>query len=355
MGTCWIRPRWPALALLALVAGLGLASAAWAYDTEECLECHGDPAIKDDGGAYLYIDPVQFDRTPHADVGCTECHSSVSEDHPDDGVRPGRAGCGQCHEDVQEDYAQSVHADNATCTDCHNPHRVEPADAMSGLDMNRVCTRCHEEREVIKSHGVWLVQPELHIASLPCVTCHTGSENYVITFYIAKTRKRRSVESLDLATPAELRAATGGTAPEKLLDEDGDGTVSLAELRRFVRWARRNGLDLWGMLTPETVSHRVAILDNRWDCTFCHASGPSAAQTSYVAVPDGRGGYHRIPVEKGAILDAVYGTPDFYMVGVTRNRTLDKIGLMIVGAGLLMPIGHGTLRLLTWKNRKKEG
>jgi hypothetical protein len=95
-------------------------------------------------------------------------------------------------------------------------------------------------------------------------------------------------------------------------------------------------------------------MNNRWDCTFCHASGPKAQQASYLAFPEPDGTYSRLPVEKGAILDILYGTPDFYMTGFTRNKTLSIIGILIAAGGLMVPIVHGSLRFLTRHNRKEQ-
>lgn len=111
---------------------------------------------------------------------------------------------------------------------------------------------------------------------------------------------------------------------------------------------------LWGMMTPEVVTHSYQILDNRWDCSFCHAAGPKTMQTSYVAFPDQNGTYSRLGVEKGAVLDLLYGTPDFYMMGSTRSTPLNIIGALILAGGLMVPIGHGTFRFLTRKNRKEH-
>ncbi|GAB4282293.1 MAG: cytochrome c3 family protein [Deferrisomatales bacterium] len=351
------NPRRPWSWVLALTAGALLAApGARAWESEDCMECHGDVTIVEEGGGYLYVDPARYARTAHAEEGCPSCHDAVSEDHPDDGVRPPRAQCGDCHEEVEAEYAASVHGDNASCTDCHNPHEVKGVTATSGVEMNRACTGCHESADVVDSHGTWLLQPELHIAALPCVTCHTASESYVITFYIQKVEPRSGrTPRITLAGLEELAGWARTRSPARLVDRDEDGEISIAELRRFHKEASERGLQLWGMMTPEKASHRFDTLDNRWDCTFCHASGPEAMQTSYVAFPDGHGGYERVPVERGAILEAVYGTPDFYLVGATRSRTLSAVGLAIVAAGLLMPLGHGTLRLLTIRNRKKEG
>ena len=51
------------------------------------------------------------------------------------------------------------------------------------------------------------------------------------------------------------------------------------------------------------------------------------------------------------MLSVLYTTPDFYMVGATRNMALNIVGVMIIAGGLVMPVGHGLLRFLTRKNR----
>ena len=73
-------------------------------------------------------------------------------------------------------------------------------------------------------------------------------------------------------------------------------------------------------------------------------------QVSYVAFPEPDGSYARLQVEKGAILDILNGTPDFYMMGATRNFWLNIVGLLIICGGLVMPVFHGTLRFFTRNN-----
>ncbi len=176
---------------------------AQAWDAEDCQGCHGDLSIAEEGGGYLFVDPARYERTAHADVGCPSCHESVSEDHPDDAVRPSRAGCGECHDEVEAEYAQSSHADNATCTDCHNPHEVQPCARVSGVKLNSTCMECHEEGDVVASHEAWLPQTTLHIRALPCITCHTSSKDYVVTFYVETLEERKGGSPiLALATHA---------------------------------------------------------------------------------------------------------------------------------------------------------
>lgn len=345
-----------AVALILVVACPGGTLMAYEWDDEDCQDCHTDDSIAEEGGGYLYVDPARYERTSHADVGCTSCHESVSEDHPDDGVRPSRAGCGECHDDVEAEYAESTHADNASCTDCHNPHEVQPVVRVSGTDMNRACLDCHEEEEVVAVHGVWLPQTTLHIRSMPCVACHTGSEDYVITFYIEALEERAGRSPIvTLATYKELMTMAGiKDSVTSVIDLDSDGQISGDELRLFYREGRAKGLHLWGMMTPEEATHDYTTLDNRWDCSFCHASGPGAIQKSFVALPGPLDDYTRIPVESGAVLDALYGTADFYMIGATRSKILSLLGIAIILGGLAVPLVHGTLRLLTMRNRREQ-
>jgi predicted CXXCH cytochrome family protein len=344
-----------AFLVLAAAAVLGFSQTAAAMQAEDCQGCHSEPSLVSSSGKPLYIDPVKYASTTHAQEGCPSCHRSVTDSHPDDGVKVSKAVCKDCHEEVEAEYAKSKHADNASCTDCHNPHDVRSATAVSGFDENRQCASCHDRRETAAAHAKWLPQAGLHLEALPCITCHTGSQDYVITLYLEdRDKPPRPGEAKKLATYKSLADTAGSPNIRAIIDRNGDNLIALKELREFHGRARFEGLRLWGMMTPQKMTHTYDILQNRWDCSFCHASGPKAMQTSFVAFPQEDGSYVRVPVEKGAILDLLYGTPDFYMMGATRNDRLSGIGLAIIAAGLAMPIGHGTLRFLTRRNRKEH-
>ncbi|WP_144402036.1 multiheme c-type cytochrome [Geoalkalibacter subterraneus] len=319
-------------------------------ETEDCLMCHGDADMV---GEALAIDGAKFEATLHAYMGCTSCHSGVSDSHPDDGIALSKVNCSECHFDVEQEYNSGVHAGMAGCNDCHDPHAALAPTEVSGYDMNAMCADCHMISNTIDSHERWLPQAGLHIEAVPCITCHTGSEDVVITWYLVKQKK--AYGDFVLVPPEELNKLAGEEDVTRLIDADGDGVVTLDELKAFNRNRDYRDLHMVGMMTPEKVSHDFQILDNRWDCTFCHASGPEAMQVSFVAFPRPDGSMERIDVEKGAVLDALYGTPNFYMMGATRNKTMNIIGALIIAGGLVMPIGHGTMRFLTRKNRQGGG
>lgn len=340
------------LLLNLMLALLFCVTTASAMESADCLDCHSDA---DTVGDDFTINGEKFDNTAHAEMGCSGCHESVTDAHPDDGLTPSKASCKDCHDNIYEEYTLSLHGSNADCSDCHNPHTAKAPTEISGFDMNKQCSSCHDTQETVSTHDEWLPQAGLHIEAIPCITCHTGSENYVITMYLIKRDQDNRYSKFTAAEGKDLEALAGGKPIQTLVDTDNNGLISLSELRKFNGNPAYSDMRLWGMMTPELVTHSYQILDNRWDCSFCHASGPSAMQTSFVAFPEKDGSYVRLAVEKGAVLDILNGTPDFYMMGATRSKWLNIAGLMIVLGGMVMPVGHGTLRFLTRKNREGKG
>lgn len=328
--------------------GSGYSYGEIAGKNEACLTCHAHRGqVPPD---YL-LDQRRFAHTTHARIGCHACHDAVSPSHPD-GVKTPRADCRECHLDITAEYSRSIHAGKTSCAGCHNPHRVETPKEISGQQINQMCSGCHENFKMTAKHSEWLPQTELHLRMLPCITCHTEAKNYFVTMYIVKGQNGSRFGKQEVASYDELRRMAGGRDLISLIDGNGDNYVSVQELRIFNSQSSRRHLRLQGMITPETASHKFEILDNRRNCTFCHTSGPSAMQTSFIALPEANGTFRRVAVEKGAVLDALYGAPDFYMMGSTKSGKLNVIGAVIIGCGLIMPVGHGFLRFLTRKNRQ---
>lgn len=339
------------LFLAAMLACLTFGSPVWAMETDECMECH---ISADDVGEGCAIDGALFAQTSHAEEGCAGCHE-VGDEHPDDMQTTSLSvSCEDCHDTIAETYAASAHGENAVCTECHNAHKALPPTSLSGLQMNESCQDCHEPTDVEESHSRWLPQADVHIRSVPCISCHSSSDKFVITLYVTQRQDNRAYADYELVDYQQLQQHVGDQSVTSIVDLDQSGEVSLDELTGFYSDKDKKGFRLWAMMTPEEVDHNFQTLDNRWDCTYCHAAGPDSMENSFVAFPQVDGTYQRVPMEKGATIDALFGTPDFYMVGSTRSKTLNIVGLLILLGGLAMPIGHGTLRFLTRKNRRKE-
>ncbi len=320
-----------------------------AMESEDCLMCHGDADMV---SGSLVIEPRTFDTTAHAILGCVVCHDAIGDDHPGGSTKTSRATCLDCHDSLGHEYQMTTHAAYASCGDCHNPHEARGMKEMAGYDMNTKCVQCHESQMMVEIHKEWLPQADLHIAKLPCITCHTGSQRYEIVLNIVAKENDRIFSRYELPDYQTLKEVSDGRDILSLIDTSGDDFISIKELRHFNLNPEYKELRLEGTLVPSDVSHQLSTLDNRYDCTFCHVSGPQSLQTSFLAIPKQDGGYRRVAVEQGAVLDAVYGTPDFYMIGTTRSASMNIIGLLIISGGLVMPVGHGLLRFLTRKNRQ---
>src|SRR6185369_16417749 len=109
--------------IAALALWVPVAALAASAGNGSCLACHGEAKMATaQGGNHLFIDPLQFASTSHAQIGCPSCHNGIAASHPKDGVRPPRANCKECHGAVVEEYAPTHHAQKAGCADCHDPH-----------------------------------------------------------------------------------------------------------------------------------------------------------------------------------------------------------------------------------------
>lgn len=316
---------------------------------DACIACHGDQAQV---GSQYYINPTGFGHTTHAKFGCTTCHDNITGNHPDGKSVARTTGCGDCHGDIITQYSASIHGTKAACGGCHNPHKVYKPEEISATEMNKQCANCHANNKISASHAKWLPQAGLHLGAIACVTCHSKAENYVITIYIAKRDGADPETKPTLVTHEELLKYSNGDNIQNLVDKNRDNYISLDELRKFNRDPSNKDVYLKAMLTPVKPTHSFQTFDNRWDCTFCHASGPDIMQTSYLSFPEQNGTFRQVAVEKGAAMDALHAIPNFYLMGSTRNGILNQVGLLIIMGGMIMPVGHGFFRFLSRNNRK---
>jgi predicted CXXCH cytochrome family protein len=319
---------------------------------DPCLRCHSSMTAV---GEKSYVDPVRFSQSMHARIGCATCHDSIGATHPDGSRTPIKTACVDCHQTIAEEYSRSMHVKNASCTGCHDPHTVLTLAEVSGAEVKRQCANCHTKTKMSASHSRWLPQADLHLATIPCITCHIESKELMVTINVVKRHGGSVDDGLKPVSHGELKKLARGGNIESLIDTNVDGTVSLSELRSFNFNPLYSEYCLAGVMTPSKISHDFKILNSRWDCTACHAKGPSTIQSSTVAFPTEDGSYKFMTVEKGAVIEALNGIPDFYLMGATRSDLMSKLGLVILGGGMVMPVGHGMLRFLTRKNREGKG
>jgi hypothetical protein len=91
-------------------------------------------------------------------------------------------------------------------------------------------------------------------------------------------------------------------------------------------------------------------------CEWCHSANAAFFQsvTMAVAQPDGRETLYEVNADALGSVYAMLPLNQFYVLGGTRVRAMDYLGAAMVLGGLMVPIAHGTLRILTARLRKER-
>jgi hypothetical protein len=171
----------------------------------DCMRCHGKRDLKGSDGRSLFVDQSEVQRSRHAKVACSQCHSEVNPAHarPCDAITHPVA-CAACHAEVGDRYERSVHGHlfargdtNApTCKECHGSHgvmgRFDPRSPTFPSNIPTLCGRCHRhgqkaavrytgsEPSPVESyresiHGKGLRDSGLTVTAT-CSSCHTAHE-----------------------------------------------------------------------------------------------------------------------------------------------------------------------------------
>lgn len=131
---------------------------------DTCLGCHEDKDLTKDlpGGKQksLFVDEKIRQSSVHATVNCTECHTDLTAEHPDDAKAAEPVKCASCHKVQADSYATSIHGISlsmgssgaATCTSCHGTHDMlsprNPNSPVFKLNLARTCAKCHDNKGI---------------------------------------------------------------------------------------------------------------------------------------------------------------------------------------------------------------
>jgi hypothetical protein len=308
---------------------------------EVCRTCHSDKFDEWEGS--IHASQVR-DGNPAAPI-CTNCHRPHA-------VIKGAAEnfetvpCRPCHADVVAAYAGSVHGlalqggnpAAPLCSGCHTAHQVKPTAVSMGNGLDIVCSGCHAD--VVDAHKRWLPNTELHFEVVSCPACHAPAAH-----------RKVDLTLYDSTTQTRVTHPEGVPVFE---DRSGKGLDALALWKLLQAFNRENmpgKTVLRGRLEvsngPE--GHQLTRKDKAIsDCRTCHRSGaaPFQSVTISIAGPDGR------PLSIGAskeVLSSVISLGSvggFYAIGATRITVLDILFLLGLLAGIAIPVGHFTLRMM---------
>jgi len=160
--------------LLVFFAVAMMPRAVAAVLTEDCLMCHEDPSLVNEGGVSLHVDPEVYQSSIHgeAEIECADCHYDLSdtEDFPHEAPLE-KVDCAMCHDSEFKDYKTSSHGEGfvagdpaaPVCATCHGKHDIRPAEdpesSVFPLNLVDVCIDCHTDTKVVADHN--LPAPEM--------------------------------------------------------------------------------------------------------------------------------------------------------------------------------------------------
>lgn len=364
--TTW--QRLASAALLAAVLSAPAAHAALSEGDQACLGCHGQAGLTKTLGKgetlQLQVDGAAFERSVHAQLGCTACHSDVdAKAHPPEKGREyasrraftiaKASACQQCHEDSFKQYEQSVHAMRIaagnliapTCTGCHTAHAVTPRTAYE------TCVRCHFAG--LARHEKWLPNAPRHHEVVSCAACHAPLALRMVDLRL-----------YDPAARAWVAEKPGEPWFEKLaksVDADGNGLDAreLLELSSKLRPAAgapaartfRGRIELRDGVEAHRLAEKGAAVRA---CDSCHRSGAEPFRNAAVSVVGPEGKTLRYPARPQVLNSpqAFVALPAFYAVGGTRSALLDTLFVLALLGGAGFPIVHLTVRWLARRFRR---
>jgi hypothetical protein len=162
-----------------------VATTAAAYDSAECIDCHG----RQDGASDLTMDLAAFEASVHSgQAECADCHSQVFDDSHMQTKGSGAVDCSGCHETVNGHGTKGPIEARPDCAACHSRHGIlvstDPASTVHPDNLAATCSRCHQAQTARPDYLSWL--PSVQISSHPkqdfagtyskanCIGCHQG-------------------------------------------------------------------------------------------------------------------------------------------------------------------------------------
>ncbi|MBI5647666.1 MAG: cytochrome c3 family protein [Ignavibacteriae bacterium] len=172
----------------------------------DCLRCHETKGLRSSkNGHDLTVDIRDLAQSKHANVACSQCHSTVtpSKTRPCETITT-TVDCASCHEEIGVQHRRSIHGillakndKNApTCKECHGTHHVrgkhDPSSPTFPTNIPALCGTCHREGEKAalrmkgegrtavahyaeSIHGHGLVKSGLTVTAT-CTNCHTSHQ-----------------------------------------------------------------------------------------------------------------------------------------------------------------------------------
>ncbi len=289
-----------------------------AIENEECLECHGMRDILEmseeerlemviptpgkkkvrKGKLTLFVDYERFRSSSHSELNCIDCHANISDlPHPQ---RMDMVDCAACHDEIMEEYKKSKHArvSKRLCYECHNPHTTISFRRLAQKERIEICLQCHKKEE---GH-TWLPQRELHFHYLECAVCHAPEAEKGLFFHLS-TQGEEDRERV-LLSYQQLKDFAGEYKGNvtKAIDPNENGLVEVQEITGFIAKLKEGGIRSPRLeeevLVLKPYHNYTDEVEHLKDCTMCHTSGAPFYDHVMLRIPDEKGGWRTIKMDK---------------------------------------------------------
>lgn len=324
-----------------------------------CKRCHQDKLVQVEGSIHA---SMLRKNNLNAPV-CTDCHGF--HDIPSKAAYATMSGvpCKKCHDEVFRSYAESVHGkakmngrqEAPLCSSCHFAHEVKPV-ALNDK-MKSTCFGCHRNAETL--HQKWLPNTTLHLDTVSCSVCHSPDADHGITLRLVNkdTGQPITEEQIIALLGENYRNLIRSMSQGEGIDPKGLANI-VSVLNE--KGARTKATFIGSMSSKGAGAHKLALKQKAVkECEQCHNANSEFFKNVAVAIVRADGTEMLFDARQ-EVLGSLFSTlpaGQFYVLGGTRLRLLDYVGILMVAGGVTFPIAHLALRALTApirRNRKEK-
>jgi len=320
--------------------------------SEACRKCHADKQK-------AVSESIHFTMISGGDLKapvCTDCHGFHAVGPKATYETLSGVPCKKCHDGIFKKYSQSVHGlakanggghRAPLCSSCHFAHEVKGTAMTERIKM--ACLGCHKAAEDL--HKRWLPNAELHLSMVSCASCHSpkAGKGIYLKLYDQKTGKPFTEEQIVKLLGTDYQGLS------ERMNAHGEG-IDSEGLWNIVKQLNAKGAEakltfLGKMeLSDGSEAHMLSAKKNAVrECESCHSANSAFFKTVTVAIVKANGDlvrYKARPEVLGSMI-SLASLRQFYVLGSTRLKILDWIGVLMVFGGMSVPIAHFAIRILT--------
>ncbi|MDP2168469.1 MAG: cytochrome c3 family protein [Thermodesulfovibrionales bacterium] len=316
-----------------------------------CKGCHQDKHKQLEGSIHFSMLKEGNLKAPV----CTDCHGFHNVGRKAILETVAGVPCKKCHENIFEDYKESVHGvakmsgKNAApvCSSCHFAHEVKPA--LISRSPGETCLGCH--KKAVDIHSEWLPNAAIHLEAVACTACHVP--NAGMRVYLNATDSASGLTAS--ASKVKELLGAGHTA---LTGRDGIGDRQMWDIYQALT-GKGAGMSIQTTLglRDSGESHHLASKGKAVrQCDNCHNANSEFFKSVAMTVVDnnGREEFYAVKPQVLSSIFALLPLNQFYVMGGTRVKLLDFLGVFMVIAGASFPAAHIMIRILTRRLRSSS-